>query len=94
MAGVTVKVFASLRERMGWKERNVNTEGTRIVDVLKGLPGGEGTLYEMLVDPKSGDLTSRYNIMLNGRNATSLEGLDTTIHDGDRILVFPPVGGG
>ncbi|MFQ5951306.1 MAG: MoaD family protein [Candidatus Geothermarchaeales archaeon] len=94
MAEVTVKVFASLRERMGWKERKVNTEGTRIVDVLKGVPGGEGTLYVTLMDPNGRHLTSRYNIMLNSRNVTSLKGLKTKVRDGDRILVFPPVGGG
>jgi MoaD family protein len=95
MVAVTVKVFASLRERLGWREKSaVDPSFERIVDVLKKMPGQDGTLYETLMDADTGDLSDRYSIMLNGRNSKSLEGLESQVSEGDRILIFPPVGGG
>lgn len=38
--------------------------------------------------------SERYEILVNGRNIKSLEGLDTSIHEGDEIVFTVPVVGG
>lgn len=34
------------------------------------------------------------SVMLNGRDITFLAGLDTTLSDGDSVIVVPPIAGG
>jgi len=33
-------------------------------------------------------------VILNGRGVGVLEGLDTTLNDGDRVAILPSIGGG
>ncbi|MEM1537582.1 MAG: ubiquitin-like small modifier protein 1 [Candidatus Nezhaarchaeales archaeon] len=92
---IKVKLFASIRERVG----------TRIVE-LKVSEGA--TLYELLGElvkayPKAlkgylineaGEVNEELNFLVNGINASSLEGLKTKLKDGDAVSILPPVSGG
>ncbi|MFQ5710818.1 MAG: MoaD/ThiS family protein [Candidatus Geothermarchaeales archaeon] len=88
---VRVKVFASLRERLGWREREHDVEARDIKGLLEAV-GGE--LYDTIMDKERGRLLPQYKVLLNGRDIDFLEGLKTELKPQDEILIFPPVGGG
>jgi len=37
---------------------------------------------------------SSVNLLVNGRNAKFLDGMETLLSDGDEVSIFPPTGGG
>lgn len=41
-----------------------------------------------------GNVRSDITILRNGRSILFLEGLDTELHEGDKVAIFPPVCGG
>jgi molybdopterin synthase sulfur carrier subunit len=43
---------------------------------------------------QGGELQGGVGIFVNGRSVRFLDGLDTAIHEGDEVALFPPVGGG
>jgi len=47
-----------------------------------------------LLDAETGEVTKGNKILVNGRDIDFLRGLATRLKDGDRIVFFPPVGGG
>ncbi len=75
---ITVKFFASLRERLGCSETSVEAEqaGTA-ADVWRLAVGDE---------PAPGNLL----VAINMEYAT----LESTVEDGDEVAFFPPVTGG
>jgi molybdopterin synthase sulfur carrier subunit len=45
-------------------------------------------------DPDTGTVVSYVRIMVNGRMIEFLEGMATTLHEGDEIVIIPPASGG
>lgn len=87
---VKVSVYATLREKLGWKSKEVEVEeNTTVRDVLEKLPDLSGKVFN-----KSGELVEGMVVLLNGLNIKGLEGLNTKVKDGDEIDIFPPAGGG
>jgi len=89
---IKVKVFATLRDMVGWKEKEYDVEAKDINDFLEDVVGGK--LYDIIMDKDKGQLLPQYKILLNGRDIDFLEGLKTKLKDQDLIAIFPPVGGG
>lgn len=90
---VKVMAFASIREKLGWREKEISFDGTEVGDLLKAIKTTDGrSLYEILCENE--ELKPNYLILLNGREIEYLNGLKTKIRDGDTIQVFPPAGGG
>jgi len=85
---VEVRVYVTLREKLGWKSKMVGLKRERmkfseLLDELKDLKKVlEDFGYE------------NFMILLNGRNIRLLNWLDTEIKEGDSIDIFPPAGGG
>jgi len=80
MVKVSVKVFAFMREQMGWDEREFEV--------------GSGRLDDLLIDEETGNLTRGFRVLVNGRDIDFLRRFETMLGDGDRVVVFPPVAGG
>jgi molybdopterin synthase catalytic subunit len=79
---VRVRLFAILRERAGWRERELELpDGSSIDDVwlwlLSEIPGVEGTRESV-------------RFALNRKYAAA----DETLSDGDELALIPPVAGG
>ncbi len=90
VARVKISIYSSLREELGWKEKEVLVEdNATLMEVLKKEP----SLYERLVNEKE-QLRSDYMILVNGIHLQFKDGTRTRIRDGDEIAIFPPGGGG
>ena len=93
MTKVKVLVFASLRDKIGWSQKEVLVNGDKIRDLLRSIKSIDGrSLYEIVIE--NGKLRPNFLILLNGREISFLNGLNTKIKDGDMVSIFPPAGGG
>ncbi len=86
---VTVNVYTTLREKLGWKSRVVEVrDGATLGELLDSLPD----LKKVLDENQRKGWTPM--ILVNGVHADMLEGLKTRLKDGDVVDVFPAAGGG
>ncbi|MFC4357590.1 ubiquitin-like small modifier protein 1 [Halobium salinum] len=88
-----LRFFATFREAVGTKvvSREVD-DGATVGDVLHELEASYDGLEGQLVE--DGDLRPQINVLKNGREVLHMDGMDTTLEDGDSLSVFPPVAGG
>jgi molybdopterin synthase sulfur carrier subunit len=87
------KLFADLAEVAGRKEIEVETEpddtvGEALSALVAQHPELEDRIYE------AGELRDHINVLRNGTNVHTENGLDTELEDGDELALFPPVSGG
>ncbi len=85
---VEVRVYVTLREKLGWKSKvvNLSREKVKFSELLDELKDLKGVLEEFGYE--------NFMILLNGRNIRLLDWLDTEVEGGDSIDIFPPAGGG
>ncbi len=75
---VTVKLFAGLRERLGYSDREIELpEGRTVADVWQAVAADE---------PLSGNVLMAVNM--------DYVKPDAPVSDGDEVAFFPPVTGG
>jgi molybdopterin synthase sulfur carrier subunit len=95
---VSVRFFTSLREVTNKKEETLKfPEGEKAtVDmVLKTLTQRYGKRFvEYVYDHNTGEVRSFLQFLINGKSATTMNGLQTELEDGDVLAILPPVGGG
>lgn len=88
---IEVTLFATFREAVGEKTlHRRHPEGAHVGAVLEALVDEYPDL-DVFAD---GDIHPYVNVLLNGTNINQLDGLDTSLDDGDSVSVFPPVEGG
>ncbi len=90
---ITVKSFATIREAFGgrgvlWIEL---PEGSSIRDLIKAL---EKNYHPKIDLSRVGEENPNIKILVNGREITYLDGLETRLRDGDVVAFIPPVAGG
>lgn len=90
------KLFADLAELAG--DRHVTVDAavdadTTVGDALDALLDSRQPLKERVLDD-DGDVRDHINILRNGENVFSAQGLDTPVEPGDELALFPPVSGG
>jgi molybdopterin synthase sulfur carrier subunit len=95
---VSVRFFAALRELVGKKVETLefpNGEEVTVERVLKSLVELYGKDFvEYVFDRETGDIQGYLTLLVNGRSATTPDGLRTRLTDGDVLAILPPVGGG
>ncbi len=93
---ITVKHFAELREIAGKREELLEVEdGTTVEDLLHILAKTYGHRFTNYVFDKETDAPSDHlQFLIDGRSATSLQGLKTKLTDGCQFAIIPPVSGG
>jgi len=95
---VSVRFFTSLREVTNKKEETLKfPEGEKVTVevVLKTLAQRYGKPFvEYVYDRNTGEVRSFLQFLINGKSATTLNGLQTELEDGDVLAILPPVGGG
>lgn len=89
-----VKIFATLRQYVNFKEVEVNAKaGDTVRDVLEKLVANNSELGEHIFD-KEGNLQRSIRVLVKGRNIEFKDGLNTVLKKDDYLALFPPVGGG
>ncbi|WP_227374460.1 ubiquitin-like small modifier protein 1 [Haladaptatus halobius] len=85
-----LRFFANFREAVGQKtlEREYPDDAT-VGEVLESLTEEYGLdLFE------DGEMRPQLSIMRNGKDVVHIDGRETSLSDGDRLSIFPPVAGG
>ena len=87
---VKIKVFATLRDKLGWKEKicEVEEESTvrRVLEEIEGI-------REVVFD-RNREVSREYRVFINGRYIDFAGGLNRILKDYDEIAVFPAIAGG
>jgi sulfur-carrier protein len=94
---VKIRFFTSLREIVGKKEETLTCEDKEHVTVkavLEALTRKHGKPFQQYVYAKEDQPKSFLQFLINGTSTTTLNGLETELHDGDVLAILPPVGGG
>jgi sulfur-carrier protein len=89
---VTVKLPTQLRDAAGGAA-SVTGAGATVREVLDGLYADHDGLRERLADGDGG-LRRFVNVYLGGEDIRFLDGLDTTVGEGDELTILPAVAGG
>jgi sulfur-carrier protein len=88
----TVKIPPVLRGSVGGA-KEVEVSGSSIREVLRGLatehPATESQLFS-----EEGELNRYVNVYLNDEDVRVLDGLDTSVSDGDTVVILPAMAGG
>ncbi len=93
MIKIRVKFFGPFRDLFGGREKVVDfSPDGRLRLFLEGLCNTPDR--ERQVFAKPGELSPHIVVMINGTPVPSPAGLDSPLHDGDTIAVFPFLGGG
>jgi molybdopterin synthase sulfur carrier subunit len=93
---VKVKFFALVRELTGKREEVVDLEDDATVRTLLGkLVDEYGAKFrDYIFDSASKEPKGHIQFLMDGRNITLMQGLDTTLREGTSLAILPPVGGG
>ncbi|MDX6589419.1 MAG: sulfur-carrier protein [Solirubrobacterales bacterium] len=88
----TVRIPPVLRPKTGGQPE-VEAAGSTVGDVLRTLtgeyPDTEGQLFGA-----GGELNRYVNVYLNDEDVRVLDGLDTSVSNGDTVVILPAMAGG
>jgi sulfur-carrier protein len=88
----TVRIPAVLRASVGGA-KELAVGGATIGEVVDGLAGTFPALRDQLLTG-DGELNRFVNVYLNGQDVRYLDGLATTVGDGDEVRLLPAMAGG
>jgi molybdopterin synthase sulfur carrier subunit len=70
----------------------VDGEGATLSEVIENLEGSHPGIKERLID--GADLRRFVNVYVNDEDVRFTGGLETSVNDGDQVVVLPAVAGG
>ncbi len=88
---VRVKIPTQLREATGG-EATASVDGSTVGEVLDALYERYGELRSRIA--QDGGLRRFVNVYVDGEDIRFLDGLDTSVSDGDEVTILPAVAGG
>ena len=94
---ISIKGFLTLKKVMD-AQATFDFEGECLTvnDLLHILSAKYGEDFrKMIFDPETHALSRHIRILVNGRHCSHLPGkLNTQLHEGDAVFLFPPIAGG
>jgi len=91
---VTVEIAFSFKRELDDAYRSLEVqEGTTVLEAFRRLADHYPVFRERVFD-EAGEIRRNINALINGSNVQFRERFDTALHEGDRLSVLPPVGGG
>jgi sulfur-carrier protein len=88
----TIRIPPVLRQQTGG-QAEVEAGGANVGEVLRTMtsehPDTESQLFG-----EDGDLNRYVNVYLNDEDVRVLDGLETTVSDGDTVVILPAMAGG
>jgi molybdopterin synthase sulfur carrier subunit len=92
---LTVKFIGALRHLSGKTQLTVNfKEGISIKELVTEISQEMPALEKTFSEQQLNDSRSNSLILVNGREISVLNGLETKLNDGDEIVFVPVVHGG
>lgn len=91
---ITVKFLGALRHISGASELALNIKGVSIRKLITEIVREMPALKQSLICQPPEDLKSYTLILVNGREISVLNSLETNLKDGDEIVFVPVVHGG
>jgi molybdopterin synthase sulfur carrier subunit len=95
---ISVRFFTSLREIVNKKEEPLeflDGEEVTVGKVLEILAQRYGKVFvEYVYDAKTREVRGFLQFLINGKNTSNPNRLQTELKDGDVLAILPPVGGG
>ena len=88
----TIKIPPVLRPSVGG-EKELAAGGGNVGEVLRELASEHPATQSQLFGPDGG-LNRYVNVYLNDEDVRVLEGLDTTVGEGDTLVILPAMAGG
>jgi MoaD family protein len=88
----TVKIPPVLRAQTGG-QAEVSAEGETIGEVLRSLADRHPDTAEQLFSP-DGELNRYVNVYLNDEDVRVLDGMGTSVAEGDTVVILPAMAGG
>ena len=88
---VEVRIPTILRTYTGG-EKAVHGEGTTLAALIEDLEAHHAGIKDRLVE--GSDLRRFVNVYVNDEDVRFTGGLDTTLGDGDQVVILPAVAGG
>ena len=89
---ITVRIPTPLR-RLTDGADSVETDSTNVEKAIENLEAQYPGIRERVIDD-SGELHRFVNIYVNGEDIRFVDGLKTSIKDGDEVSIVPAVAGG
>ncbi len=89
---ITVKIPTQLRAVTGGEAEAAIDAGATVGEVLDGLYERYDGLRHRIAE--DGDLRRFVNVYVGGEDIRFLDGLDTSVDDGDEVTILPAVAGG
>jgi len=88
---IEVRIPTILRTYTGG-EKAVDGEGTTLSELIDHLESNYTGIKDRLIE--NGDLRRFVNVYVNDEDVRFTGGLETTVSDGDQVVVLPAVAGG
>ena len=88
----TVKIPPVLRASVGG-EKEVSADGSSVGEVLNALASAHPQTQSQLFSAE-GELNRYVNVYLNDEDVRVLDGLQTTVGEGDTLVILPAMAGG
>jgi MoaD family protein len=88
----TVRIPPVLRPKTGGQPE-VEAGGANVGEVLRALTAAHPDTESQLFGPE-GDLNRYVNVYLNDEDVRVLQGLATSVADGDTVVILPAMAGG
>ena len=88
----TVKIPPVLRASVGG-EKEVSADGASVGEVLNALAAAHPQTQSQLFSAE-GELNRYVNVYLNDEDVRVLDGLQTTVGEGDTLVILPAMAGG
>ena len=88
----TIRIPPVLRAAVGG-EREIKADGDNVGEILHAVAEAHPETQTQLFG-SDGDLTRYVNVYLNDEDVRVLDGLDTTVGDGDTLVILPAMAGG
>jgi molybdopterin synthase sulfur carrier subunit len=92
---ITVRFVGSLRASAGKSRLTLHlSRSASLRDVITKIANDKPRLKRALIDPELNDPRTNSLILVNGKEISVLQGLDTMLKDGDELTLIPVVHGG
>ena len=92
---LTLKFIGALRQISGKPQAKIDfQEGLTLKILVAKVSVEMPQLGKIFSDQQLGDARSNALVLVNGREISVLDGLETVLHDGDEIVFIPVVHGG